>query len=82
MGEAIINNLGGIFTGAAMFLTALGTFINIMFTLRNRDQIKAIHREVENGAKDTQKALADIAKAAVAATSNRSVRATDVRPEP
>lgn len=89
MGEALINNLGGIFTGAALFVTALGTLLNIWFTHRTRSavaetqaEVVAVRKQVDDGAKEVQRAISDIAKTAVAATATRAVRATDRKPEP
>lgn len=93
MGDAMWNNLGGILTGGALFLTALGTFVNIIYTLRNRDTLKDtkadvadLKKEVTDGAKEVQKMLGDITKTAVAAATAapaiRPSRATDRKTEP
>lgn len=93
MGEALLNNLGGIFTGAALFVTALGTLLNIWFTHRTRAaiaetkaEVVAVKKSVDDGAKEVQRVVNDIAKTAVAATAAppapRAVRASDVKAEP
>lgn len=82
MGEALVNNLGGIFTGAALFVTAVGTLLNIWFTHRTRVAVRDVDKKVDDGAKETRQALTEIAKTAVGAATNRSVRATDRKAEP
>jgi hypothetical protein len=82
MGETLVNNLGGILTGAALFVTAVGTLLNIWFTHRTRVAVADVDKKVDDGAKETRQALTEIAKTAVAASSNRSVRATDRKAEP
>lgn len=94
MGEALINNLGGIFTGAALFVTALGTLLNIWFTNRNRaaitatkDAVVTLDRKVDDGQKEVHRMFGDIAKTAVVAatsapTTPRSARSTDPKVEP
>lgn len=88
MGEAIVNNLGSIFTGAALFVTALGTLLNIWFTHRTRVAVRDVDKKVDDGAKEVQRAITDIAKTAVAATGTpkpegpRSARRTDPKVEP
>lgn len=84
MGEAIVNNLGGILTGGALLVTAIGTLVNIWFTQRNRWQITNVEKKVDGGMTQLQEALAEIAKTATAATTApRSSRRTDkVESEP
>lgn len=96
MGELLVNNLAGILGAAALFLTALGTFINIIFTQRNRHEIAEtktmvgiVEKKVDDGAKDSkeqaremQRAISEIAKKAVdAATAPRTPRASDLKPD-
>lgn len=82
MGEALINNLGGILASAALLVTALGTLLNIWFTHRTRVAVRDVDKKVDDGAKETRQALTEIAKTAVAAATTRNVRATDVKAEP
>lgn len=80
--DTIWNNLGGILTGGALFVTAIGTVMNIWFTQRNKWKIDAVEKKVDGGVSELQRALADIAKTASAAAATgapRAVRASDLK---
>lgn len=98
MGEALVNNLGSILTGGALFLTALVSLLNLFFTQRNRREISlarsdvaavekkvdGVDKKVDGGMSQLQAALADVATTTTAAmTMPRSARRTDkVESEP
>lgn len=80
--DTLLNNLGGIFTGAALFVTALGTLLNIWFTHRTRVAVADVDKKVDDGQKEVSRMFGDIAKTAVVAataapTAPRAARKTD-----
>lgn len=70
-------NLAGILGGAALVITAVSSLINTWFAVHNGRAIATIDRKVDDGAKEVQRAISDIAKTAVASATTRTVRSTD-----
>lgn len=78
----VVMNLSAILVGAAILITAIGTFLNTWVSFRTKSAVAAVDKKVDDGAKETRQALTEIAKTAVQATLNRTVRSTDLPPAP